>query len=239
MNPRVAILASGSGTTAEAFIRASAAAKIAAQPELVIASRSNSGIIQRVENLNKELDLSIRCIVISSKTHPAAITEHVDQGAQTAAEEAAILAALAAGSFDLIALMGYMKKIGPALIEAFGWLPSYSSIFQAKMVNTHPGLLPDTKGFYGINIQKYVLDNGLPYGGQTFHVVSDKYDEGPIIAEHKVPVQDGDTPETLFERVQEVEKKHLPYDIDDFIKARLAFIAHHQGGKDGKSLSNR
>lgn len=233
MNPRVAILASGSGTTAEAFIRASVRGDILAVPELVVASRSNSGIIQRVENLNEELDLNIRCIVISSKTHPAAHAEHVGQGEQTAAEEAALLATLAAGSYDLIALMGYMKKIGPALIEAFGWLPTYSSIFQAKMVNTHPGLLPDTKGFYGINIQKYVLDNGLPYGGQTFHVVSDNYDEGPIIAEHKVPVEEGDTPESLFDLVQEVEKKYLPNDIDEFIKARLAFIAHHQGGNNG------
>lgn len=232
MNPRVAILASGSGTTAEAFIRAGAQGDISAQVELVITSRSDSGIIQRVQDLNDELDLSIQCIVINGKTHPAAHTEHVGQGEQTAGEEAAILASLAGGSYDLIALMGYMKKIGPGLIEAFGWLPKYKSLFQAKMVNTHPGLLPDTKGFYGINIQKYVLDNGLPYGGQTLHVVSDRYDEGPIIAEHKVPVEPGDTPESLFEKVQKVEKKNVPHDIDDFIKARLAYLAH-QGGING------
>lgn len=230
MNPTVAILASGGGTTAEALIRASAADKISAEVELVITSRANSGIIKRVESLNNELGLHIRCIVINSTTHPADPTENVGQGEQTAAEEAAMLATLLGGSFDLIASLGYMKKIGPALIEAFGWRPEYTSLFQAKMLNTHPGLLPDTKGFYGKNIQQYVLDKGLPYGGQTLHVVSEKYDEGPIVAEHKVPVEPGDDADSLFGRVQIVEKKYLPYDIDDFIRARLAYINESNGG---------
>lgn len=223
MNPRVAILASGGGTTAEAFIRAGAKGDISAQVELVICSRKDAGIFDRIETLNKELNLHINCILINSQTHPAAITEHVGRGDQTTAEEAAILAALLSGSYDLVALMGYMKRIGPALIESFGWQREYTSMFQAMMLNTHPGLLPDTKGFYGLNIQKYVLENHLPFGGQSLHIVSEEYDEGPIVAEHKVPVEPDDTPESLFERVQEVEKKYLPYDIEDFIKARSAF----------------
>jgi phosphoribosylglycinamide formyltransferase-1 len=135
------------------------------------------------------------------------------------------LAALLRENFDLIALMGYMKKIGPNMIETFGWLSSYQSVFQTKMVNTHPGLLPDTAGFYGEQIQRYVLDHKLPYGGQTLHAVSADYDAGPIIAEHKVPVQPGDTAASLFARVQAVEKKCLPKDIGDFIKARQAYLA--------------
>lgn len=228
MNPTVAILASGGGTTAEAFIRASANHDISCDVGLVISSRKNAGLFERIEALNEELGLHIQCILINSQTHPAASTEHVGAGDQTNAEQTAILAALLGGSFDLVALMGYMKRVGPDLIEAFGWQPNYTSMFQAKMVNTHPGLLPDTKGFYGKNIQAYVLDNHLPYGGQTLHVVSEKYDEGPIIAEHKVMVVPNDTADTLFDRVQKVEKKYLPHDIDDFIHARLAYINQHK-----------
>lgn len=224
MRPRIAILASGGGTTAEAFIRATQAGEISVDVGLVISSRQEAGVIQRVAALNAEFGLSIECVVINHKTHPAATGEDVPQGQQTSGEEAAILAKLLSGSYDLIALMGYMKLIGPNLIEAFGWLPAYSSAFQAKMVNTHPGLLPDTAGFYGANIQQYVLDHHLPYGGQTLHVVSAEYDAGPIIAEHKVPVEPGDTAETLFARVQAVEKQNLPKDIEDFIKARLAYM---------------
>ncbi|HSW85015.1 MAG TPA: formyltransferase family protein [Candidatus Saccharimonadales bacterium] len=226
MKPRIAVLASGGGTTVEAFIRAAQSGKINVDVDLVIRSRDNVGVYERINNLNIEFGLSIEQIFINNQTHPSAIGEHVNRGEQTAGEEAAILAALLGGNFDLIALMGYMKRIGPNLIQAFGWLPKYKSIFQAKMVNTHPGLLPDTKSFYGEQIQQYVLDHKLPYSGQTLHVVSDAYDEGPIIAEHKVEVKPGDTATNLFERVQAVEKANLPKDIETFINARLAFQLH-------------
>jgi phosphoribosylglycinamide formyltransferase-1 len=225
MKPRVAILASGGGTTAEAFIRADQSGEINVSVGLVICSRKNAGIFERIDKLNQEYDLHIDCILINHETHPAAHTEHVARGEQTAGEEAAITAAILGGNYDLVALMGYMKRIGPNLIETFGWLPSYQSVFQVMMVNTHPGLLPDTKGFYGERIQQYVLDHHLPYAGQTFHAVSDEYDAGPIIAEHKVPVEPGDTSESLFARVQAAEKKYLPKDIEDFITARQAYLA--------------
>ena len=226
MKPRVAVLASGGGTTAEAFIRAGQKGITTAQVELVICSRQDAGVFQRIKDLNAEYGLNIETVLINHKTHPAGLGEHVGRGEQTAGEEAAILAALLSGNFDLIALMGYMKRIGSNLIESFGWLPSYTSVFQARMVNTHPGLLPDTKSFYGQQIQEYVLEHHLPYGGQTLHAVSADYDAGPIIAEHKVPVEPDDTAESLFARVQAVEKKYLPRDIDDFIKARQAYLAN-------------
>lgn len=224
MKPRIAILASGGGTTAEAFIRAGQRGEINVDVGLVIVSRRDAGIFQRIADLNAEFGLHIDCILINHQTHPADRTEHVDKGCQTAAEEAGILAALLGGSFDLVALMGYMKRVGLGLIQAFGWLPEYTSLYQGRMVNTHPGLLPDTKAFHGESIQQYVLDHHLPYGGQTLHLVSEQYDDGPIIAEHKVPVEPGDTAETLFARVQATEKKYLPRDIEDFIKARLAYM---------------
>ena len=223
MNPRIAVLASGGGTTVEAFVRAAQTGQINVDVGLVIVSRQGAGVFQRIKELNAEYGLSIRAILINHVTHPAAQTEHVGRGDQTAGEEAAILAALLGGSFDLVALMGYMKRVGPNLIQAFGWLPEYTSVFQARMVNTHPGLLPDTKAFYGEQIQQYVLDRHLPYGGQTLHAVSADYDDGPIIAEHKVPVEPGDTAETLFARVQATEKQYLPGDIEAFIQARQAY----------------
>lgn len=224
MKPRIAVLASGGGTTVEAFIRADQAGDINVAVGLIIVSRSDAGVFKRIENLNKEFGLNIQTILINHKTHPAASGEVVDKGCQTRTEEQAILETLRTGGYDLVALMGYMKRVGLELIHEFGWIDEYKSIFQAKMVNTHPGLLPDTKGFFGESIQQYVLDHHLPYAGQTFHVVADEYDAGPVIAEHKVPVEPGDTSETLFARVQATEKKYLPKDIEDFIKARQAYI---------------
>lgn len=225
MKPRIAVLASGGGTTAEAFVRASQAGQITAQVELVIVSREDAGVWQRIEQLNQEFGLSIEGKLINAQTHPAMDGEVVAKGSQTQAEEAAILEVLQAGNYDLIALMGYMKRVGPKLVQAFGWVPGYTSMYQAMMTNTHPGLLPDTKGFYGANIQQYVLDHGLPYGGQTLHLVSEDYDDGPILAEHKVAVQSDDTADTLFARVQAIEKQYLPGDIEAFIMARRAYLA--------------
>jgi len=230
MKPRIAVLASGGGTTAEAFIQAGQNGEITSQVGLVICSRQDAGILQRVKDLNAEFGLNIESIVINNKTHPAAAGETVIKGHQTLAEEAAILEALEAGNFDLIASMGYMKLNGLSLVKAFGWLPSYSSMYQAMMVNTHPGLLPDTKAFYGEQIQRYVLDKGLPYGGQTLHLTAENYDDGPVIAEHRVPVEPGDTSESLFARVQAVEKHFLPLDIEAFVIARQAYIKARKGG---------
>lgn len=227
MKPRIAILASGGGTTAEAFIRASQRGDISCDVGLVICSRKDAGIFQRIADLNAEFGLNIECRLINSTTHPPAAGEDLKRGRQSLAEETAILEALSTGNFDLIAQMGYMKHTGPRIVQAFGWHSEYTSVYQAMLVNTHPGLLPQTEGMYGDKIQQYVLDNGLEYGGQTLHVVADGYDDGPVIAEHKVPIEPGDTAASLFERVQTVEKQYLPGDIEAFITARRAYNKDH------------
>lgn len=224
MPPRIAVMASGSGTTAEAFIRAGQRGEIETTVGLVIVSRKDAGIFERVKNLNSEYGLDIRAVLINSYTHPAVGDEIAQPGRQTIAEQQAILDVLEAGNYDLVANMGYMKLIGPKIVEAYGWLDNYTSIYQAKMVNTHPGLLPETKAMFGLNTQAYTLQNNLPYGGQTLHLVGLGYDDGPKIAEHKVTVEPSDTPESLFERVQKVEKQYIATDIESFIKARRAYL---------------
>lgn len=218
--PVIAVLASGDGTTAEAFIRASADGAIQTQVGLIITNNKTAGILRRVANLNKEYGLNIATAVISGATHPAASNEQLEHGQQSGAEEAAILEELKHGGFDLIVLMGYMKRMGSKLVSEFGWRPEYTSATEACMLNTHPGLLPDSKGWYGVHVQEFVLKNELPEAGQTLHVVSEDYDEGPIVAEHKTTVLPEDTADSLFDRVKILEKKHLPQDVENFILKR-------------------
>jgi phosphoribosylglycinamide formyltransferase-1 len=227
MKERIAILASGSGTTAEAFIRAGQRGEISSGVGLVICSRKDAGIFQRITDLNNEYKLNIPCTLINGKTHPLAHGESEVRGSQTKAEEAAILAELTSGKFDLIVQMGYMRRSGPSIVQAFGWHPDYDSVYKAHMLNTHPGLLPESKGLYGLLVQQHVLDSHLPYSGQTLHVVAENYDEGPIITEHKVRVKTSDTPESLFERVQAIEKEMLPKDIQNFITAQRAYLGQY------------
>lgn len=224
MPAQIAILASGGGTTAEAFIRASAEGQIDAHVSLIICNNPRVGIFERVAALNKQHGLAIACQLVNSRTHPAANGEHARSGAQTASEETAIMELLQAGNFDAISLMGYMKRIGSRLVHEFGWRPEYTSPYQAMMVNTHPGLLPATKGLYGSHVQEYVLQHHLPFGGQSLHIVADDYDDGPVVAEHKVAVRPDDDAESLFERVKLAEKKYLPGDIAAFIKNRQNYL---------------
>jgi phosphoribosylglycinamide formyltransferase-1 len=225
----IGVLASGSGTTTEAFIRAGQSGQIETGVELVICNNASAGIFDRIKRLNKEFGLHIRCELINGISHPALHDEVVPKGTQTKAEEAAILSALQAQPLDAVVQMGYLKRTGPDIVEQFGWQPQYRSNFQTKLLNTHPGLLPITEGLYGIFVQQYVIEHQLPFGGQTLHLVAEKYDDGPTLAEYKVKVMRSDTAESLFERVQEVEKLHVPLDVQNFISGKEAYNKQFKG----------
>lgn len=225
---KIAILASGEGSTAEAFIRAAKRGEVDAEVVAVICNREHAGVFARIEKLNKELGLHIKTYLVNAKTHPAKANEVLTRGAQTRAEEAVILRILKESELDLIVLMGYLRRLGPKLVAEFGWQEAYFSPYQAMMLNSHPGLLPHTAGTFGIATQQLTLDKRMNFGGHTLHVVSDVYDDGPTIAEHKVKVGRGDTAETLFTRVQAVEKEELPRDIEAFIEGRKTYFL---GGK--------
>lgn len=229
-HPKVAILASGEGTTAEAFIEAALSGKISSRVGLVICNRPDAGIFKRVADLNRKYGLNIECVLINSQTHPAHKGEKVRPGDQTVAEQAAIAKVLDQGQFDIVVLMGYMKRVGSNLIQKYGWQPGHKSVYDIRMVNTHPGLLPTTKGLYGAHVQAHVLQNKLPYGGQTLHAVAEDYDSGPIIAEHQVLVKSADTADSLFERVKAIEKQYLPIDVDNFIIACQRHLNRHTKG---------
>ena len=100
---------------------------------------------------------------------------------------------------DLIVLAGFLKMIGENLIEKY------------TIINTHPSLLPKFGGFgmYGMNVHKAVVESGEKCSGVTVHYVNSKYDEGNIISQAKVILEDGETPESLAKKVQDVEKPQL------------------------------
>jgi len=86
----------------------------------------------------------------------------------------------------------------------------------------HPSLLPDFggKGYYGHKVHEAVIGSGKSESGCTVHLVTENYDEGPIIAQSKVPVLPNDTPEILATRVLTEEHKLLPKTIQSILKNR-------------------
>ena len=122
---------------------------------------------------------------------------------QNPADAAELLAALdAGGGTDLVVLAGYLKLVPPAVVARFRW----------KMINIHPALLPahGGPGMYGHRVHEAVLASGAAESGVTVHYVDEHYDRGSIIAQARVPVRAGDTPESLAARVLEAEHQLLP-----------------------------
>lgn len=194
-SPRIAIMASGSGTTAEAVIHATQTNVLPARIGMVITNNPNVGVIARVDRLNEQYGLRIAVHHISGRTHPG---DPGMQGEQTL-EEADAIAALCA-NVDLVAMLGYMKKVRGAALD----LP---------LVNSHPGPLPETAGLFGVHVQEHVLALGLHYSAHTVHRVDGDYDHGDIIIAHSVPVVEGDTAAELSAAVQATEKALLPVDL--------------------------
>src|SRR5262245_24798400 len=102
---------------------------------------------------------------------------------------------------DVVLLLGYMRKLGPATLRTF----------RNRILNIHPALLPEHggKGRYGTHVHESVLASGDTETGVSIHVVSQDYDQGPVIAQCRVPVLEGDTPATLQARVLAREHEFL------------------------------
>jgi phosphoribosylglycinamide formyltransferase-1 len=110
--------------------------------------------------------------------------------------DAAITEATAAHSPDLIVSAGFMKILGPQFL----------SRFCGRTLNTHPALLP---AFAGAHAVPDALAYGVKVTGCTVHLVDAGMDTGPILAQEPIPVLDGDTEETLHERIKVTERRLL------------------------------
>lgn len=118
-----------------------------------------------------------------------------------AAWDAALLALLRKGNPDFILLAGFLKKIGPGVLN----------VFQNRIVNTHPSLLPKYggHGMFGRRVHEAVLKAKEPQTGVTIHLVNEKYDEGPILKQVTIPIHANETADRLEARVKEIEKSVL------------------------------
>lgn len=115
--------------------------------------------------------------------------------------DAAVLAFLRGAEVDTLVLSGYMKALGPRVLDAYA----------GRVLNIHPSLLPrhGGRGMYGDRVHAAVLASGDKESGATVHLVTAGIDEGPVLAQTRVPVLPGDTLETLKARVQATEGELL------------------------------
>ncbi len=182
---KLGVLASGGGTNLQAIIDRISTGELPVELRAVISNNSKSGALERARHHG------IPAIHLSSYHHPA--EEELDK---------AIVGALRQHKVELVAFAGYMKKRGPAFLEAF----------TNRVLNIHPALLPrfGGSGMYGVRVHEAVLRSGDPISGCTVHLVDEEYDHGPILAQRYVPVLPHDTPESLAARVLEQEHQLYP-----------------------------
>ncbi|OXE95096.1 phosphoribosylglycinamide formyltransferase, partial [Flavobacterium piscis] len=103
---------------------------------------------------------------------------------------------------DMIVLAGFLLKFPDHIIEKY---PN-------KIINIHPALLPNYggKGMYGMHIHRAIVNNKEKETGISIHYVNEHYDEGGIIFQKNVALKDDDTPETVAEKIHELEQKYFP-----------------------------
>lgn len=194
--PNLAVFASGGGSTLGALLDAVDDGRLDARVALVVTDRDACGALDRARARG------ISTAVLIPKTF-----ETEDDFA------AALLDVLAAHDVRLVLLAGYLKKMPPAAVRAY----------DGRMLNLHPSLLPahGGPGMYGRRVHEAVLAAGDSESGCTVHLVSERYDDGPILAQVRVPVLDGDTPDTLADRVQAEERRLYPAVAATFVREQL------------------
>ena len=177
---RVAALISGRGSNLAALIEASKDYDYPAEIVCVISNKADA----------QGLALA------SSHGIPARAIPHRSFESREA-HDAAIGAALEEAGAEIVCHAGYMRIMTAGLIEKWA----------GKMINIHPSLLP---AFPGLNTHERALDAGVSEHGCTVHFVTAGVDEGPVIAQAKVPVLPGDSAETLAARVLVEEHRLYP-----------------------------
>lgn len=181
---KIGVLASHRGSNLQTVMDGCLSGVIEAKLVVAISNNSSSLALQRAKGAG------IATYHLSSQTHPDECK--LDQ---------AICGALSQHQVDLVLTLGYMKKLGRETL----------SQFKNRIINIHPSLLPKYggHGMYGGRVHQAVLDAGEKETGVSIHLLDNEYDTGPVIAQSKLDVQTGDTPETLAGRVLELEHSLL------------------------------
>ena len=186
---RLAILASGSGTNAEAIMTFLEKTPSKGSVELIISSNEDAYVLQRARTHE------VKAVTISKKMMRENPSLLVDT--------------LTAENIDFVVLAGYMLLIPSNVV----------GMFPQKIVNIHPALLPKFggKGMYGDNVHKAVVENNETESGITIHFVNEHYDEGNIVFQAKCDVGKNDTPDTLAAKIHKLEHLHYPPIINQII----------------------
>jgi phosphoribosylglycinamide formyltransferase-1 len=177
MTKRIGVLLSGRGSNFEALADSVSEGRIPAA-EIALVLSNREG----APGIDRAKARGLATLVIASK------------GLEREAYDRQVVAALREAQVDLICLAGYMRLLSPYFVAAF----------PQRILNIHPSLLPS---FPGLESQKQALEYGVKFAGCTVHFVDENLDAGPIVLQAVVPIEDGDTEDTLGARILKEEHR--------------------------------
>ncbi len=196
---RLGVLISGGGTTLDNLIQRRADGRLRkVDIELVISSRED---VRGVE-IAGQADLPLK--IIRKRDFP-----ELHEFSET------IVNTLDTAEVDLVAMAGFLCL----------WrIPSH---YEGRVLNIHPALLPNFggHGMYGQHVHAAVLAASVSESGCTVHLADNQYDHGPIVAQSRVPVQPGDTADSLAERVGQAERELYPRVIQGVADHGLSWLS--------------
>lgn len=200
--PTIAVLCSGNGSNLQILIDRAQSGELGAGIAWVASNNSRSGALERARNAGIPAH------------HVSTATEGSEEGVTSR------LARLVEESrIECLVLAGYMRPLPPLLLE----------LLPHRVINVHPALLPafGGKGMFGNHVHEAVIQRGAQWTGVTVHLVTEDYDEGPILRQRIVPVHPQDDAVALGARVLAVEHDTLWKVVRDLIQGRI----HIEGGK--------
>ena len=184
---KIAVFASGFGSNFQAIIEAVKQQTLNADIALLVSDNPSSKAVERANAAGID-----------------ACTFWAKDYAGKAAYEQAVLAELQKRQVEYIVLAGYMRIIGPTLLEAF----------PMRIINLHPALLPSFPGAHGI---ADAYNYGVKVFGITIHFVDEGVDTGKIINQFAFHAEDDDTLETIETKIHQLEHQYFPLTINEVI----------------------
>lgn len=177
---RLGFLASRNGSSLRAVVEAIASGGLNAEARLAVSNNRAAAALDFARSHG------IATLVIPTQADAEAADARLADAMQTAGVE-------------LIVLSGYLRRLGPITL----------SRFRNRVLNIHPGLLPEFggEGMYGRRVHEAVIATGARQSGVTIHLVDEEYDHGEVLGRWTVPVQPGDTAESLEARVTDLEPR--------------------------------
>lgn len=192
----IGVLGSGKGSNLQAIIDAVENGSLPVKIAIVISDVEDAYILKRASKHGIKAKY-IPPGKFKTKLEPEVEKKYVD--------------ALKEAGVELVALAGFMRMVKETLLNAFA----------GRIINIHPSILPS---FRGLEAWKQALDYGVRFSGCTVHFIDANMDTGPIILQSAVPVEPGDTPETLHQRIQVEEHKLYPEAIKLFAEGKLEIV---------------